>query len=107
MRNIKRLIPFVLLAIIPTLLIWLPFALRLKSFWTIPLPEQGMATIVANFDGPLYLAVAKTFYDPQSLGDNYQFPLSHEYYSAHFPLFPMLIKVFSPILGHPYSMLFV
>ncbi|HLD92303.1 MAG TPA: hypothetical protein VI795_02805 [Patescibacteria group bacterium] len=107
MGRIKKFIPLILLSLIPTLLIWLPFYLRVKSFWTIPLPQQGMATIVANFDGPLYLAVAKTFYDPQSLGANYQFPLSHEYYSAHFPLFPMLIKVFSPILGHPYSMLFV
>lgn len=107
MGRIKKFIPLILLSLIPTLLIWLPFFLRVKSFWTIPLPQQGMATIVANFDGPLYLAVAKTFYDPSLLGSNYQFPLSNEYYSAHFPLFPILIKVFSPILGHPYSMLFV
>ena len=106
MGRIKKFIPLILLSLIPTLLIWLPFFLRVKSFWTIPLPQQGMATIVANFDGPLYLAVAKTFYNPGLLGSNYQFPLSNEYYSAHFPLFPILIKVFSPILGHPYSMLF-
>ena len=106
MGRIKKFIPLILLSLIPTLLIWLPFFLRVKSFWTIPLPQQGMATIVANFDGPLYLAVAKTFYNPDLLGSNYQFPLSNEYYSAHFPLFPILIKVFSPILGHPYSMLF-
>lgn len=107
MGRIKKFIPLILLSLIPTLLIWLPFFLRVKSFWTIPLPQQGMATIVANFDGPLYLAVAKTFYDPSLLGSNYQFPLSNEYYSAHFPFFPILIKIFSPILGHPYSMLFV
>lgn len=107
MAKLKGLIPIILLSLIPTFLIWTPFMLRIKSFWTIPLPQQGMATIVANFDGPLYLAVAKTFYNPEELGANYQFPLSNEYYSAHFPFFPILIKVFSPILGHPYSMLFV
>lgn len=107
MAKLKGLVPIILLSIIPTFLIWLPFVFRMKSFWTIPLPQQGMATIVANFDGPLYLAVAKTFYNPESLGANYQFPLSNEYYSAHFPLFPFFIKLFALILGQPYSMLFV
>ena len=107
MAKIKGLIPIILLSLIPVLLIWTPFLLRFKTFWTIPLPQQGMATIVANFDGPLYLAVAKTFYNPDLLGSNYQFPLSNEYYSAHFPLFPLFIKTFAGILGHPYSMLFV
>ena len=107
MVKIKGLIPIILLSLIPVLLIWAPFLLRFKTFWTIPLPQQGMATIVANYDGPLYLAVAKTFYNPKLLGDNYQFPLSNEYYSAHFPLFPLLIRLFSPILGQPYSMLFI
>lgn len=107
MHKLKGLIPIVLLSVIPTLLIWIPFMFRLKSFWTIPLPQNGMATIVANFDGPLYLAVAKTFYNPNLIETSYQFPLSNEYYSAHFPLFPILIKIFSFLLGFPYSMLFI
>lgn len=107
MHKLKGLIPIILMSLIPTFLIWLPFAFRMKSFWTIPLPQEGMATIVANFDGPLYLAVAKTFYNPEKLGDSYQFPLSNEYYSAHFPLFPIFIKIFAGLLGHPYSMLLV
>lgn len=107
MIKIKRLIPLVLLSLIPTFLIWLPFFARIRSFWTIPLPQQGMATIVANFDGPLYLVSAKTLYNPDLIGTGYQFPLTNEYYSAHFPMFPILIKAFAPIFGHPYSMLFV
>ena len=100
---------FFLLAItiIPTLLIWLPFFLRIEKFWTIPLGNQGMATIVSNFDGPLYIVAAKTMYNPDQIGKDYQFPLTNEYYSAHFPMFPVLIKAFSGALGHPYSMLFV
>lgn len=107
MNSLKRLIPLIFFCLIPTLLIWLPFFARIKSFWTIPLPQEGMTTIVSNFDGPLYLIVAKTFYNPDLIGANYQFPLSNEYYSAHFPLFPILIKTFSIILGYPYSMLLV
>lgn len=107
MRGFKNLIPIILMAVIPTLLIWLPYFLRVKTFWHIPLQQQGMATIVSNFDGPLYIVAAKTLYNPEDIGKNYQFPLSNEYYSAHFPLFPILIKTFAPIFGHPYSMLFV
>lgn len=95
------------MTIIPVLLIWAPFFARIKEFWNIPLPTSGMATIVSNFDGPLYIVVAKTLYNPELIGKNYQFPLSNEYYSAHFPLFPILIKSFAGILGHPYSMLFI
>ena len=95
------------MAVIPTLLIWTPFFFRIKEFWNIPLPQTGMATIVSNFDGPLYLVVAKTLYNPEQIGENYQFPLTYEYYSAHFPMFPLLIKAFAAVLGHPYSMLFV
>lgn len=95
-----------LISLIPTILIWLPFFLRLESFWGIPLNKDGMATIVANYDGPLYLVVAKTLYNPDLVG-NFSFLLPAEYYAAHFPLFPFLIKAFAFIFGFPYSMLFV
>lgn len=108
MRNaLKNFVLIVLMAILPTLIIWLPFFARVDKFWGIPLPDGGMTTIVSNFDGPLYIVAAKTLYNPELIGKNYQFPLTNEYYSAHFPLFPMLIKLFSTLLGSPYSMLFV
>ena len=106
MARIQRLVPIILLAIIPTILIWLPFFLRLGSFWTISLPKEGMATIVANYDGPLYIAVAKSFYDPQILMQ-FNFDLPVEYFAAHFPLYPALIRLFSIPIGYPYSMLLV
>lgn len=94
-------------SLIPTTLIWLPFIFRLKTFWTIPLPQNGLATIVANYDGPLYIAVAKTLYNPELIKASFQFPLSVEYYAAHFPLFPLLIKFLGIITNYPYSMLIV
>ncbi len=95
------------MTIIPVFLIWAPFAARISEFWNIPLPTTGMATIVSNFDGPLYIAASKTLYNPELIGKNYQFPLTNEYYSAHFPLFPLLIRSFSTFLGSPYAMLFI
>jgi hypothetical protein len=95
-----------LLAVIPCLLIWLPFFFRAESVLGVPLPKDGMATVVANYDGPLYIVVAKTLYDPV-LAKTYPFDIPTEYYAAHFPLFPLLIKLFAFALGFPYAMLFV
>lgn len=95
------------MALVPTILVWLPFFLRLNTFWTIPLPQSGMATIVSNYDGPLYLVVAKTLYNKSLIGANFQFPLPTEYYAAHFPLFPLLIKAFGIVTNYPYAMLMV
>ena len=105
--KVRKLIIIIALSLIPTFLVWLPFFARMKEFWNIPLPQNGMATIVANYDGPLYLIAAKTFYNKEEISANYQFPLSTEYYTAHFPLFPALIRVFSLAANYPYTMLAV
>jgi len=105
LARFKELLFLVAMSLLPTLLIWLPFFARLKSLWGIPLPDSGMATIVANYDGPLFMVVAKTFYNPELIKNLFQFPLPVEYYAAHFPLFPLLIRTFSFALGFPYAML--
>ncbi len=106
-KKVKNLLLIVALSIIPTLLIWLPFFLRLANFWTIPLPRDGLASIVANYDGPLYLVVEKTFYNKEVIAENFEFPLPTEYYAAHFPLYPFLIRVFDFVTNGPYAMLTV
>jgi Gpi18-like mannosyltransferase len=106
-KKAKNLLVIALISLIPTLLVWLPFFLRVGEFWNIPLPTDGMAVVVANYDGPLYLVVAKTFYNVTQIKAGYQFPLPVEYYAAHFPFFPILIKIFSVVLGYPYAMLMV
>ena len=95
-----------LISLSPVLLVWIPFFFRTESVWGIPLPSEGMATIVANYDGPLFIVVAKTLYN-QALIGNFTFGLPAIYYAAHFPLYPLIIKLFATILGFPYSMLFV
>lgn len=103
----KGLAVAAVLSFVPTFLIWLPLILRVSNFWNIPLPQNGMATIVANYDGPLYLVAAKTLYNKAQIAANFQFPLPTEYYTAHFPLFPVLIKLGGLITNYPYSMLIV
>lgn len=105
LNRLKRFVPVAIIAVLPTLLIWIPFVLRLPSFWTIPLPANGMATIVSNYDGPLYIVVAKTLYSKLLIESNFQFPLPTEYYTAHFPLFPVLIRLFGVFTNYPYAML--
>lgn len=63
-----------------------------------------MATIISNFDGPYYIVAAKSLYNPVEI-EKFQFPLPNEYYAAHFPGFPLLIKAFAPILGYPWAMM--
>ena len=106
-ENLKRLIPLILISFVPTLLIWIPFIFRLPEFWNIPLTQNGLATIVSNFDGPLYLVVAKSFYSAEYIKANFQFPLPVEYYVAHFPLFPIMIRVLGLLINYPYAMLIV
>jgi len=106
-EKVKKIIVVCALSLIPTFLVWTPFALKLPSFWNIPLPTKGMATIVANYDGPLYLVVSKSLYNKEIIKGLTNFPLSTEYYAAHLPLYPLLIRTFSYLLGYPYAMLFV
>ncbi len=106
----QNLILLASISIFTTIILWLPFFLRLEQFWGIPLPKDGMATVVANFDGPYYIVAAKTLYDPEAIKSNTAFSLSPIYYTAHYPLYPLLIRTTAtllPFLGYPYAMMIV
>ncbi|MBN1169257.1 hypothetical protein JXA63_05195 [Candidatus Woesebacteria bacterium] len=105
--KLRNFTPVLLFSLLPTILVWIPFYLRLDQFWTIPLPKQGMETIVANYDGPLFLVVAKTLYNPELINQQFQFSLPDIYYSAHYPLFPLLIRLVGLVINYPYAMLIV
>jgi Gpi18-like mannosyltransferase len=106
MKYLKNILPLALLTFIPTLIIWLIFYFKVPQINNIPLSTNGMATIVANYDGPLYIVVAKTLYNTNLIRTNFQFPLPVEYYAAHFPLFPLLIRGLGLLIKNfPYAML--
>lgn len=86
-----------LACLLTTLAIWLPFLLGLETFWGIPLNSGGMATVVSNYDGPYYVVVAKSLYQAEVI-NQFEFDLPVEYYAAHYPLYPLIIRGLSMIL---------
>src|SRR4030066_303872 len=63
--------------LVSTAVVWLPV---------------GREKIYENYDGPYYVAVARSWYNKEILGRNFSFPIPLEYYAAHFPLYPALIN---------------
>lgn len=109
--NKKTLRDLTLIAIISigsTFLVWLPFLLRIKSFWGLSYPQNGLFTLWQNFDGLNYIAVAKSWYNPEILRTQFgALAQGPQYFAAHFPLYPALIWVFAPIWGFLNGMLLV
>ena len=104
LKTYKNYLILSILSLITTALIWLPFALNLSTFSTIPLPPGGMQTIQSNFDGPYYLVVAQTWYDLEKVL-TFEFDEPAEYYAAHFPGYPLTIALINYLLPLPYAML--
>lgn len=67
-----------------------------------------MGYIYRNYDGPLYIIPAKTLYNPTAIKNlALELPLSEKYFAAHLPLYPLLIRLFSPFFGYLKSMILV
>ncbi len=95
-NRVRDLLLLGCLTVSSTLLLWLPFLF---------LPN-GFQTVLKNYDGLNYIIVAKSLYNTTVIST---FPQSLPpiYFAAHFPLFPVLIRVVAPLLGYLHSMLFV
>lgn len=53
-------------------------------------------TIYKHYDGPLYIVVAKTFYDPERIRTlKLETDLNEKYFAAHLPGYPILIRLLS------------
>ena len=84
MKKIGRdLIILILATLASTLLIWLPFIIGLG---------QGMLTVFANYDGPNFIVIAKSLYNKELIRASFSLPIPLEYYPAHLPGYPLLIK---------------
>jgi len=93
------------ITILATLSIWLIFYLKLPA--KIGFPVSNLETVFANYDGPNYIAIAKCGYNKNCLGPNFSSITTLEYYPAHLPGYPMLIRLFSIFTTGPKAMLFV
>jgi hypothetical protein len=94
----------ILLTILFSLLFWLIFYSNLPS--KIGFGNVSLETIFTNYDGPNYMVIAKCGYNKDCIGPNFSLPQSLEYYPAHFPAYPILIKFFNNFTTGPKAMLF-
>jgi 4-amino-4-deoxy-L-arabinose transferase-like glycosyltransferase len=81
-----------------TFLVWLPFLLKINFWYGIEVPNSSFEYIYRNYDGPLYIVPAKTFYYKEAIDKiGFELPLPSKYFAAHLPLYPFLIRVFGDI----------
>ena len=115
---LKRIFPYftlTLLVLASTLVVWLPFLLRVNSWYGLKIENSDMSYIYKNFDGPLYIIPAKTLYNKKAIEKiGLELPIPPKYFAAHLPLYPFLIRVFGDLfkqlgftLGYFKSLIFV
>lgn len=104
--NFNKYRPQLLLLLITfliTALIWFGFYKNLPE--KLGFPQTSLETVFANYDGPNYMVIAKCWYQKDCIAKNFSLPLPLEYYPAHLPAFPLLIKYFSFYVNTPKAML--
>lgn len=89
----NKLVLLSFFTVLSSLLFWLIFYFNLPQ--VIGFPEASLETVYSNYDGPNYIAISKCGYDKDCIARNYSLPLPLEYYPAHFPGYPMIIKILS------------
>lgn len=98
----KNLLQAVGVAVLSLFIFWLPFGLKINTLWGIDFDRQGMEVVVQNFDGLNFLVVAKSLYDPKVIESiNSLFLTGNDpiYFSAHFPLFALVIKLLGSVMS--------
>ena len=96
------------IVIVSSLLVWLPFLLKSSNWFGLAIPSSNFQYVLRHFDGPLYVVAAKTLYDPEAIVNlGLENMLPPIYFAAHLPLYPLLIRLVTPVFGYLKSMLFV
>ncbi len=89
--------------VVSTLFFWFLFSSPILKF--LGFGETSLLTVVANYDGPNYLAISKCWYEKSCIGQNFSLPLPLEYYPAHLPGYPMIIWIFDLFVSGPWALL--
>lgn len=94
------------LTLVSTAVFWLPFLAKLPALpgWSLDF-SSGLKTIIANFDGPNYLIVAKTWYNHNLIRRQFSAPLPLEYYPAHLPFYPAVVATLDLFLSGPVALI--
>ncbi|MBP9818136.1 hypothetical protein KBC75_05330 [Candidatus Shapirobacteria bacterium] len=99
----RQLILLLIITLASTLFIWFGFYLNLPQ--KLGFPATTLETVFANYDGPNYMVIAKCGYNKTCIGQNFSLPQPLEYYPAHLPGYPLIIKYFSYYTTTPKAML--
>ena len=98
----RRIYPYLILSLIvliSTFVLWSPFILKVNNLFGIKISDSSFLTIYRQYDGPLYIVPAKTFYNPQAIEKlHLEMKLPNKYFAAHFPLYPLLIRAFRELI---------
>lgn len=110
----KRIRPYFIISLtllLSTFILWLPFLFRFTKLgyfnFSTPL---SMLEVYKHWDGVLYIIPAKSWYIPALTelpggGFVLSLPLSPGYFAAHFPFYPLLIRLAAPLVGYLKAML--
>ncbi len=96
------------MVLISTLLLWLPFLLGVGQWVGIPIVSNDFSYVYRHFDGLFYIVVAKSLYSVEAIASlRVETVLPPSYFAAHFPLYPLLIRLVAPVAGYLKSMIIV
>lgn len=91
------------IVLVSTLFFWFLFSSSILTSWGFG--KTSLLTVVANYDGPNYLAIAKCWYGKDCIRSGFSSPLPLEYYPAHLPGYPLVIALFDFLVNGPWAML--
>lgn len=93
----------IILTVLVSLSFWFAFYNNLPQ--KLGFPKTSLETVYSNYDGPNYMVISKCGYSKSCIATNFSLPMPLEYYPAHFPGFPLIIKYFSFYTITPKAML--
>jgi len=107
-KTVSGLLAVIGIVLISTFVYWSPFLFRATFWFGLTIPKSDFLYIYSHYDGPLYAVAAKTLYIP-SLIEKFILPISYDvkYFSAHLPLYPLLVRLFAPIFNYSKSTIVV
>lgn len=108
LKQFSIYLTFGLIVTLSSFLLWLPFFSKSSSWFGLEIPNSSCQYVYRNYDGPLYIIVAKTFYSPFLINNlHLELNLSPNYFAAHLPFYPFFIRIFSYAVDYLRAMIFV
>ena len=101
----RPVLTLVTVNLLATLLVYVPLYENQDGYLRLAFSGLSMDNIYRYWDGPLYMVVAKTFYNVGSPEITAFADLTPGYYAAHFPGYPATIRLFAFVFGYANGMI--